>query len=494
MHIFNLFKIKNKQKDHLKRELFFLLSFFFIYPNIVLAVQTQIEKKNTDSIHYTKNKLEKETNDTIANKKKKEYSMKKNLSLINLKVEKYSLKNGMTVLLHQDRRIPQIYHQILVKVGSRDEEEGKTGLAHLFEHMMFRGTNNYTGEEYEEKLESIGARNNAFTSRDYTGYEVTLPKNKLEMVLELEAERLNSLQLTQSHLDKEVEVVKEERRMRTDNNPNEIFEPILNLVFKTHSYGRPILGSMKDLEDMTLKDCKKFYQSYYAPNNSILTLVGDFEIKTAKKWIQKYYGALQSSNIKPSPPYKETPQKKARSIKLKRAVHAPTLAFAYRGPKSGEEGVYSLEVLSRILTSGESSRLHQLLVYKLKQALSVGGFYYDLKEEGIFMVFIMMSPKGNIQKVKELYLSEMNKILSNEVSKTELLKSKRSIMNGYISAVKSLSGKANSLSVNEAYFGDYRELFKDLDRYEKVTAQSIKTQANLYIAPEKMSTVELLPN
>ena len=241
--------------------------------------------------------MNKGTSKTSANYPIKPKQDKTPSVLIDFKVEKYFLKNGMTILLHEDRRIPQIYHQLLVKVGSKDEKKGKTGLAHLFEHMMFRGTNKYTGEEYEERLASIGATNNAFTSRDYTAYEVTLPSHKLEMVLEMEAERLKSLRLTQSYLDKEVEVVKEERRETTDNNPNEIFEPIMKLIFKSHPYGRPIIGWMRDLEKMSLKDCKKFYQSYYAPNNSILVLVGNFEVKKAKKWIQKYYGALKPSHL-----------------------------------------------------------------------------------------------------------------------------------------------------------------------------------------------------
>lgn len=424
---------------------------------------------------------------------KEQVNMKNTDSLINFKVEKYSLENGMTVLLHKDQNIPQIYHQILVKTGSRDEEEGKTGLAHLFEHMMFRGTDKYTGEEYEERLASIGATNNAFTARDYTAYEITLPSHKLEMVLEMEAERLRSLRLVQSNLDKEVEVVKEERREQTDNNPNEIFEPMMSLIFKTHPYGRPIIGWMRDLEKMSLEDCKEFYQSHYAPNNSILTLAGDFDVKKVKKWIQKYYGSLKPSQLKKQSLPAEASQTKQRRVTLKRAVQAPTLAFAYRGPKAGEHEAYSLEVLNRILSNGESSRLYQSLVYKQKLALSVGGFYYTLKEDGVFLVFIRLAPGGSLKKAKQLFLSEINKVLSLEVSEKELLKSVRSIMNDYVSSVKTLSGKANSLSLNEAYFKDYRELFKDLDRYQQVTLKTIKSAAKHYLSSHKVSIVELLP-
>lgn len=467
-----------------------LLSLFNWSSNAV--VNKKENKQNYSSFDKMNSYYTMVKNNTYEGKKNNMKS-KKDLSLVNFIVEKYSLKNGMTVLLHQDQRIPQIYHQLLVKIGSKDEEEGKTGLAHLFEHMMFRGTEKYTGEEYEEKLESIGARNNAFTSRDYTAYEVILPSHKLEMILEMEAERLKSLQLTQNNFNREKEVVKEERRMRTDNNPNEIFEPMMELIFSEHPYGRPIIGWMKDLEKMTLKDCKEFYQSYYAPNNSILIITGNFNVKKAKQWIQKYYGALKPSQLKKNTQKTKITQTKKRSIQLKRAIHAPTLAFAYRGPKAGAKGTYSLSVLNRILTSGESSRLHQLLVYEHKLALSVGGFYYDLSEEGVFLIFIKMVPNASLKKVKQLFSSEIQKVRSNEVTEKELLKSTRSIMNEYISTMKSLSGKANALSLNEAYFGDYKELFRDLERYEKVTAQTVKRQANLYLSPGKTFEATLVP-
>ena len=412
---------------------------------------------------------------------------------ISLEVEKYSLKNGMTVLLHEDFRAPQVYHQLLIKTGSRHEVEGKTGLAHLFEHMMFRGTKKYTSEQYEEKLESMGAMNNAFTMRDYTAYHILLPSQDLETVLEMEAERLHSLRLTQSNLDKEKEVVKEERRMHTDNNPNEFFEPMMNLVFPTHSYGRPIIGWMTDLETMSLEDCKQFYQAYYAPNNAILVLAGNFDKKKAKKWIQKYYGALKPSKSIIPPVYKEPAQTKAKKKLIKRAIQAPTLVFAYRGPKAGDKEAYSLDVLNQVLTRGESSRLHKLLVYQKKLALSVGGFYYELEEEGIFLVVVKMSPLGDLNQAQHLVLSEIKKTRSTNISDKERLKSSRMIMNDYVSVVKTLAGKARALSHYESYFGDYRQLFSSLTQYEKVTAQSIRKVAKLYLGDKQMSVVQLLP-
>ena len=463
----------------------FLCLMVFSDISIRYAQALQETKKPAGAVQKNKNQQK--------NKEVNVMGQKESSLSINLNVEKYQLPNGLQVLLHADDRIPQIYHLLLVKVGSKDEIEGKTGLAHLFEHMMFRGTATYTGEEYEEKLESIGAKNNAYTSRDHTGYEVTLPSAHLEMVLEMEAERLNSLQLTQGNFDKEREVVKEERRQRTDNNPNEIFEPIMKTVFPSHPYGRPIIGWMKDIEEMNLEDCKAFYRQYYSPNNAILVLAGDFNVKKAKVWIEKYYGVLKSSQINRPDARSEQEQKKNRNLVLRRSVQAPTLAFAYKGPKAGEKGTYSLEVLSRILTSGESSRLYQPLVYQHKLALSVGGMYYSLGDAGVFLIFVKMAPGASLEQVKKIVYEEVKKAYTKEVNQKELLKSTRNIMHEYVSAIKDLSGKANSLGVNEAYFGDYRQFFRDLEEFRKVTEDTIKEEARRYLVPEKSSVVELLP-
>ena len=463
----------------------FLCLIFFSVISIGYAKSGREIEKQEVSVQENKNQ---QKNNEVYVMGEKESSL-----TINLNVEKYQLSNGLQVLLHADERIPQVYHLLLVKVGSRDEIEGKTGLAHLFEHMMFRGTAKYTGEEYEEKLESIGAKNNAYTSRDHTGYEVLLPRDHLKMILEMEAERLNSLQLTQVNFDKEREVVKEERRQRTDNNPNEIFEPIMKTVFSTHSYGRPIIGWMKDLEEMDLKDCKEFYEQYYAPNNAVLILAGDFNIKKAKSWIEKYYGVLKPSRINRPAVQPEPEQKKIRSLALRRSVHAPTLAFAYKGPKVGDKNSYSLEVLSRVLTSGESSRLYKPLVYQHKLALSVGGMYYALADAGVFLVFVKMAPGASLEQVKKIIYEELKKSYTEDVEQKELLKSKRAIMHEYVSAVKDLSGKANSLGVNEAYFSDYRQFFRDLEQFRAVTAETVKKSAYQYLLPEKSSIVELLP-
>ncbi len=413
---------------------------------------------------------------------------------IQFHVEKYQLANGMRVLLHPDPHIPQVYHQLWVNVGSKDEVEGKTGLAHLFEHMMFRGTDKHPGKLYDARQESLGASNNAFTSFDYTAYYVTLPSQHLDTILEMEARRLSHLQITQSHFEQETEVVKEERRQRTDNDPNDFFEPMMKLLFPSHPYGRPIIGFMKDLDKATLKDLNQFFKKHYSPHNIVLVLAGDFEVSYAKKRIQKHYGALKSSfSVEKKIPFSKKKQNQARSVRLKRKIEAPTLAVAYRGPPAGQPGAYALTVLNHILAAGESSRLHKLLVHDKKWALSVGGGYYDLKEAGVFVLEVLLTPKASLKEVKNLVYQEVEKTRTRLITQKELLKSTRHLMYDYVTGIKSIAGKANALGEKEILFKDFNQLFKDIQYYKGVRAEDVKKQALSFLSPQLSSVVELVP-
>lgn len=414
---------------------------------------------------------------------------------IRLDVEKYQLDNGLTVLLHVDKRIPYIYHLLMVKVGSVDEVEGKTGLAHLFEHMMFRGTERFSGDDYDKKLNQIGGLNNAFTSRDMTAYHVHFPKQHLEMVLDLESDRLQNLQINKAVFEKELEVVKEERRLRTDNDPGDFFEPMMKLIYPRHSYGRPILGWMSDLEKMSVPDLEKFYRTYYAPEKVVLVLAGDFQKAKAKKLIQKYYGHLHRSEYKVSHKSNTTVASKElkRFVKHQRSIQGPTLVFGFRAPLAGKESSYDLDIASHVLTGGQSSRLQKLLVYDRRLALSVGSFYYGMKQKGVFTIAVKMPPEASISVVKKLVFEEIKKLSSQLVSDKELLKSQRSTLQSFISSIKSLDDKANALGENELLFEDYKDFFKDLDRYRKVTANRIKKSVHRYLQKEQAFIVQLVP-
>lgn len=415
---------------------------------------------------------------------------------IHLPVEHYQLPNGLTVLLHSDTRIPYIHHFLIVKVGSVNEVEGKTGVAHLFEHMMFRGTKRFSGDEYEKKLNTVGAINNAFTNWDMTGYYVYFPKQYLEMILDMESDRLQNLVITKNIFEKELEVVKEERRMRIDNDPGDIFEPMMKLVYPAHPYGRPVIGWMKDLEAMTVPDLKRFYQAHYAPNNIILVLAGDFNNKKAKKLIQKYYGPLRRSRINPLNTRAQgvSSQKKVKHfVKYQRAIQGSTIAFGFRAPAANGDGSYDLDIASQVLTGGQSSRLKKLLIYEKRLAMSVNSFYHGMKGKGIFMIIVRLIPGASVESVKQLVFKEINKLSSQEVSDKELLKSQRSVLHFFISSIKNLSGKSSSLGEHEMLLGDYKEFFKQLDYYSGVTVQSIQKHVTQYLQKQQAFIVQLVP-
>ena len=216
--------------------------------------------------------------------------------LIKFPVEKYQLNNGLTVLLHEDHSVPTISYHTWFRVGSKNEEPGYTGIAHLFEHLMFKGAKRYTGKEFDRILQANGAVNNAFTSYDYTGYYENLPSDKLELAVDLESDRLVNLQVNAENLVSEREVVKEERRVRVDNSVGGFLSEMLYAtVFKVHPYRWPVIGWMQDLDQIDLKKCREFYGSYYAPNNAVVIVAGDFDTKSAKALIDKYYSHLPAS-------------------------------------------------------------------------------------------------------------------------------------------------------------------------------------------------------
>ena len=416
---------------------------------------------------------------------------KKGVMDIKLKVEKYHLENGMTVLLHRDTSTPMVFMQATVRVGSVNEETGKTGLAHLFEHLMFRGTKRFP--QYDKVLDSLGASNNAFTSRDMTSYFVSFFKDDIEKVMDMEADRITNLVLDEKVLDTEREVVKEERRLRTDNNPADFFEPLLSLVFPDHPYGPPIIGSMKDLDGLDTNELKDFYRAYYAPNNIILTVSGHFNMQEAKDLIKKYFAPLEKTDLKPAPklapPVPEAPQ----SLTLKRDIKAPILVLSFPIPPITHPDYYTLSVMDEILTGGDSSRLHKLLVLDKKLALDVGGMPYSMAYAGIYLVYIKLRPGAKPKEVKQLVLGELKKLKAEKVTDNEVLKSVRSYLMDKVQQLKQLQIKTIYLSESEFYYRDYNEFLDSLNTIQKVTAQNIKEAAFQYLQEDRMATLKLIP-
>lgn len=413
------------------------------------------------------------------------YSLQAQLK-IQFPVEKYTLKNGLTVLLAEDHSVPMISYHTWYRVGSRDEGPGVTGAAHMLEHMMFKGAKKYSGKEFDQILHENGIVNNAFTSYDYTGFYENLPSSKLELIMDMEVDRMRNLALSEQDLKSELQVVGEERRWRVDNNPSGLLrEMVMGTLFKVHPYTWPVIGYMKDIQSYTPEKLRKFYDTFYVPNNAVLVLSGDFESQKAKDLIEKYYGQLPA---RPLPerkfPVEPEPQKMQRKV-LPWEVQTRTFLVSYKGVAAGTEDSYALDLAASILGGGQSSRLHKKLVYETQIATSAGSYNMTNADPGAFMLMVTMKPGLKTTQAEKIISSEIEKLKNKLVGDDELQKVKNQAMMDYVNGLTTIDGKAQALAINEIIFGDYGRLFSDLERYNQVTAADIQRVVKTYLLPHR---------
>ncbi|NCN41087.1 insulinase family protein [bacterium] len=402
---------------------------------------------------------------------------------VSLDVEKWVLPNGLTVLFQEDHSVPLVSYHQWFRVGSKDEVVGRTGLAHFFEHLMFRGSKNFPQETFSRVLNSKGANFNAFTSTDYTGYYIEAPSSELDFIIKVEADRMRNLKINPETINPEREVVKEERRVRYENSP-EGFQWIAlpELMYKNLPYRWPTIGSMKDLNEASVKDFQSFYDEFYAPNNAVIVVAGDFDKSKTKKWIEAAYGDFQSQKIE-RPSYSPEPvqtKRKAKTIKWK--VQSPIMTMAYHTESVGSKESYALEVLGSILGDGDSSRLHRKLVYHGQLATSVSAFSYAQLLAGRMIVIANLKTGVSSSKVRDLIQAELNQIQKSGVTDQELQKVKNQILTQQVGMLKSIGGRARALAYNEVIFGDYTRLFTDLESYLSVTNEDVQAVAKKYLS------------
>ncbi len=410
---------------------------------------------------------------------------------IRFHVEKFQLDNGLTVLLHEDHSTPLVNIQHWFRVGSRHEQPGKTGLAHFFEHLMFKGTKKYP--DFNSMMRKHGLENNAFTSHDYTGYYTVGTQETMELILDIESDRMQNLLFEQSKIDSEREVVKEERRSRLDNSIHGTLRAAMfGSVFKVHPYKATVLGSMADLNGASIDDLKAFYKTHYAPNNGVLIIVGAISIAKAKKIIKKYYGSIPPQPLPDRTIPTEPQQMAPRKVTLKKEVQAPIFYYAYKITKAGSDDAYALDILASILGSGESSRLHQSLVVKSRLATSSSAYAYTPKNPGVLAIFTSMQPNKSTKQAQKKVLKIISRFRHFLVTDLELTKAKNQVMRAYVDSLKSISGKTETLALNEIYFGDYSQFFLDVDRYQRVTKEDVLAVAQKYLNPTQKSLVEIV--
>lgn len=414
---------------------------------------------------------------------------------INLEVEKFQLDNGLTVLLYEDHSSPMISYQTLFKVGSKDEEINYTGIAHLFEHMMFKGTKKFSGKDFETLLKKNGIQNNAYTTRDYTLYYEILPSSKLELVMDIESDRMQGLILNDEMLKKEREVVKEERRYRVDNNVRGLMNEVnYSTIFKKHNYRWPIIGWMKDLNNITTEKCKEFYNKYYAPNNAILIIGGDFDSSQVRKMVKQYYSSIPSSKIQRQEQVQELAQSAQRNIIVSKKVQSDLVFVSFKVSEAGTEDSYALDIAKYILGGTQASRLFKRLQYNEQSVSSVGAYNSTMKDHGIFTVYAQAKPDVSSEGIKKSLFAEIYKLRKYEVSERELVMAKNQMLSSYLASLKTIHGKTSSIAINEYYYNDWSYLMKDMEKYTAVTAKQIKDAAEKYLKPNQRTIVEAKVN
>lgn len=415
----------------------------------------------------------------------------------NVTIERYKLPNGLQIILAVKPDSPTFAYYTWFNVGSRQEKKGKTGVAHFFEHLLFKESKNLKEGEFDRIMETNGANTNASTWVDWTNYYEVLPSDeeKVELVIRLEAERMSNMILNDKQINSEREVIKNERRFRVDNDvEGTMNEQMDHLAYTTHPYGQPVIGWMEDINGLTLENCIEFYKTYYAPNNATLVIVGNINKKKTMEWVEKYYGSIPSSQIPPENIPQEPPQSKERTLTIRRDdIDVEKVIYAFHVPQYKHEDTPGLELLGEILFNGEGSRLYKQMIVDEEIASHISGGLMDLKDPSLFQISVAMRKNQPIQKAHNRVFAAIEKIQKEGVTQKELDRAKNRYEMSYYGSLESVSGKARALGHYQIIVGDYKEPIHMMKRYQKVRLSDIQRVAQKYLVATNRSRVVALP-
>jgi len=405
--------------------------------------------------------------------------------------ERFTLDNGLTVILHDDRSTPMVAVNVWYHVGSGDERPGRTGFAHLFEHVMFMGSQHVPERAFDQWLEAAGANNNGSTSQDRTNYFEWMPSNALPLALWLEADRMGWLLPTmdQAKLDVQRDVVKNERRQRVDNVPyGRAFETMLAAVFPAgHPYSWSTIGSMTDLSSASLDDVTQFFRTYYAPNNATLTIAGDFNRDSVKVWVQRYFGEIPRGPAMPArPSVKVVTIPKDTFLVLEDKVQLPRVYYAWPSVKAFHADDASLDLLAYVLAGDKNSRLYKRLVYEMQVAQDVNAFQMSGRLDGMFSVTVTPKPGQSPARMAQLVNEEIRKLSAQGVTDRELARAQNTYRAQFLDRLTSVNGKADQLNFYNYYAGTPDYVRQDAARYDAVTAAGIQRAARDYLGKPKV--------
>jgi len=409
-------------------------------------------------------------------------------------VHRFRLANGLRLLLLVDRSAPVVSYSTWFRVGSRHEKPGKTGLAHLFEHLMFNESEGLAAGEFDRKLEENGAESNAGTWFDWTYYYESLPRDRFSLAVKLESQRMAKLVLREPQVVSEKEVVANERRLRVDDDIEGTANEILyKTAFTHHPYHWPTIGWMADIEGFTPDDCVAFYKTYYAPNNATVVVVGDVRDQDVLEKIAAAYGAIPSSTIPEEDTRPEPPQLDTREVVLAKPTASEKILFGFHGPALGDADHAALTLLNEVLFGGRASRMYRVLVTEKELCTDLRGWVSTFRDPGLYEVYFTARPGVTAADVVARGDAELARVREEVVTEEELERAKARLELGLVQSLETISGKAEQIGFYDTVLGDPAAAFRRLEAYRRVTAGELRTAARRYLTLEARTVIRVVP-
>ena len=413
----------------------------------------------------------------------------------------YQLENGLKIVIKEDHRAPVVMSQIWYRVGSTDEPINKGGISHLLEHMMFKGTTDVSSDDYERLIAKFGGVNNAFTSYDYTGYYELFPANRFPLALELEADRMKNLLFNEKEFVKEHQVVMEERRQRTDDNPlAKAYESFRLLALPDSPKGESVIGPMSELESITLPELKDWYQKWYAPNNATLVIVGDVDPQDVLAQAKRYFGELTPSALPKRPTVSQKGFRGYQKVDSEQAVQVPVLLMGYNVPslvtadKNNEKQAYALSLAQDVLDGGLSARLESRLIRE-QGLLTTVGTSYDLLDRGDGLFLIQATPREGVslEQAQQAIMTEIEKLKTDPIAADEISRAKTNTVTGLVYAQDSMEGQARMIGSLQSIGLDDRLLAELPAKLDGISIADIQTASKKYLVKDNLTVMHVIP-
>ncbi len=412
----------------------------------------------------------------------------------------FQLSNGLKLIVREDHRAPTVAHMVWYRAGSMDEINGRTGVAHVLEHMMFKGTDKVKSGEFSRLVAAVGGRENAFTSRDYTAYFQQVEKSKLDEVIKLEADRMSNLNFDDAEFLKEIQVVMEERRLRTEDNPSSLLnESLMATAYMSSPYRHPVVGWMNDLQNMKASDARDWYRAWYKPNNATVVITGDVDAKKVLAIVEKYYGAVAAQELPARKPQVEPTQKGMKQVQVKAAADSAQLAMAWKVPrlepgKLDDPEPYALELLTAVLDGYDNARLNRVLV-KQEKVVNDVGVGYDMISRGpeLFLISATMAKGKTVSQAEASIRKALDELKQKGILESELKRIKVRILSDQIYKRDSIFGQAMEIGSTEMAGFSWKDIDYMLEKMQTITPEQVQAVAKKYLIDEGLTIAVLDP-